>query len=346
MLKIGDLTLSSPYILSPLAGISDLPFRMLNRSFGCEFAFTEMVSARALVGQRKKSQHKLLSTTPADRPLGVQLLGNDAETLRGALDRLRKYNFDIIDFNAACPVIKVTRRGEGASLLKEPRRLGELLRVVVAHADIPVTVKIRSGWDDTSINARDVALYAQDAGVKGLVIHGRTKAQGYQGTVDYQIIRAVKEALSIPVIASGDALSPRLIKKLFDETGCDGVAIARGALGNPWIFKETGAFIRDGIDSQRPGMDAIADTMISHLNLCIDFHGERMGTMIFRKFFAWYTKGIHGVRELKCSAFRAETKDQMIDFINEVRTTSWDRGFYCSAAVDERINAGRDLIDL
>jgi tRNA-dihydrouridine synthase B len=293
---------------------------MINRSFDCAFAFVEMISARALV-YRNRNTLEMLSTTPADRPLGVQLLGDDPEIIREALDILQLYEFDIIDFNAACPVGKVTGRGEGAGLLKEPRKLGELLKVVVAHATVPVTVKIRAGWDDASINASEIALYARDAGVDGLFIHGRTRMQGYKGRVDYTIIREVKNTLDIPVIASGDAFSPHLIKKMFDETGCDGVAIARGALGNPWLFRETIEFLENGTIPRRPGLDEVADTMIRHLNLCTGFYGETVGAQIFRKFFAWYTRGFPGMRHLRIQAFSAKTKEQMLQVIGRMRTT-------------------------
>jgi tRNA-dihydrouridine synthase B len=327
MLKIGTVTIPSKCVLAPLAGISDLPFRMINRSMGCEFAFTEMINARALVYQNKTTNEKMLASLPADRPLGIQLVGSDPEILRKALDMLQKYAFDVIDFNAACPVSKVTCKGEGASLLKEPKKLRDLLTVLVQNASVPVTVKIRSGWDDTSINAQAVALHAQEAGIQGLIIHGRTRDQGYSGTVDYQVIREVKKALTIPVIASGDALSPHLIKKLFDETGCNGVAIARGALGNPWLFRDTCEFLKNGAITKRPEVQELADTMLAHLTMCIDFRGERMGTMVFRKFFNWYTKGLHGVRDLRCNAYQVSTKNHMIDIIDNVRITHWDAGF-------------------
>jgi tRNA-dihydrouridine synthase B len=336
MITIGALQIPSFLILAPLAGVSDLPFRLINRRFGCVFAFTEMVSARALTYENKNTLHKMLAADPADRPLGIQLLGNDPEVLRAALDKLGDYDFGVIDFNAACPVTKVTARGEGASLLREPVKLRELLRVVVNNAAVPVTVKIRAGWDSASVNARDVALHAQDAGIHGLCVHGRTREQGYQGRVNYRVIYEVKKALTIPVLASGDALSPLLIKKLFDETGCDGVAIARGALGNPWIFPDTQEFLQTGSIPQRPDMQEIADTMIAHLKRCVAFHGEGTGTPIFRKFFNWYTRGLHEIRELRCKAYQAKTEQEMIAVINKVRLTHWDPGLAHSAESELR----------
>jgi tRNA-dihydrouridine synthase B len=306
-------------VLAPLAGISDLPFRLISRSCGCEFAYTEMISARSLVYQSANTL-KMLSSVPEDRPLGVQLLGNDPDVLRGALDILAEYRFDIVDFNAACPVRKVTGKGEGASLLREPRKLGVVLREVVDNAPAPVTVKIRAGWDETSVTAKEAALRAEDAGVAAVCVHGRTRAQGYSGRVDYSIIREVKEALSIPVIASGDALSPLLIKKLFDETGCDGVAIARGALGNPWIFRETAEFLNGGTLPERPSASDIAATMEKHLHLCCSFHDEYNGIKLFRKFFVWYTRGILNIRSLRQQVFRAITKAAMMELIRELGT--------------------------
>ncbi len=314
MLKIGNLKLSSPFILAPLAGISDLPFRLINRSFGCELAFVEMISARALVYKSKKTE-AMLATVSCDKPLGVQLLGSDPYTIKTALDIIGKYNFDVININAACPVGKVTARGEGAGLLREPNKLQELLKLVVTAAIAPVTIKIRTGWDETSVNARDVALRARDAGIQGLFIHGRTKVQGYRGRVDYRIIGEVKEALDIPVIASGDILSPELAKKMFDETGCDGIVMARGALGNPWIFRETAAFLNTGAVQQHPSLHEVCTTMLTHLRLCADHCGDRVGTILFRKFFAWYTRGLSETRLLKDKAFRAESVEQMTAII-------------------------------
>ncbi len=318
MLKIGNITLPFPCVLAPLSGVSDLPFRLVNRALGAPLAFTEMIDVRA-ISQRDKRTRKMLSSSPDDRPLGVQLLSNDEKYILSALDALSEYQYDLLDFNAACPTPKVTRKNKGAALLREPRKLGEILKVLVGHAKVPVTVKIRTGWDADSVNARDVALYAEDAGISALFIHGRTKTQGYSGTVDYRQIKEVKDALKVPVIASGDNITAVLIKKMFDETGCDGVAIARGALGNPWIFRETARFFEDGTVIERPGMDERIATIKKHLDLTIEHNGEQRGVGIFHKYFIWYTRGLRGTKPLRDKAFRTGTKRDLLDAIEELR---------------------------
>src|SRR3989339_2225313 len=316
MLKIGNLKLPSRIMLSPMAGISDLPFRRLNRKFGCSFAFVEMINARSL-GHKSKKTQSMLSTNQEDKPLGIQLLGCEPNFIERAMDILQKYEFDLLDFNSACPAKKVVRRGEGSGLLKDPRKLSQLLKIIVKDSRVPVTAKIRAGWDSNSINAKEAALHAQGAGIKALFIHGRTKEQGYSGKVNYKIIKAVKDALEIPVIASGDVLSAPLAKKMFDETGCDGIAVARGALGNPWIFKEIDEFIKNGKASVRPDLKEIAKIMLEHLDLCIDFYGEKFGVMIFRKFIGWYTKSLRKVRPLREKSSRAKTKEEIITLTQE-----------------------------
>jgi len=264
--------------------VSDLPFRLISRSFGCPLAFTEMIDINAISQKDKRTAH-MLSSSPEDRPLGVQLLGNSESQIPVAVERLSGHACDLIDFNAACPSPKVTRKGKGAALLLTPKKLRDILAALVLYSTLPVAVKIRAGWDQDSINARDVALYAQDAGISALFIHGRTKAQGYSGAVDYGIIREVKEALNIPVIASGDNLSVMRVQKMFDETGCDGVAVARGALGNPWIFRQITSFL-DG-KAAEPGPD-IAErvaVMKHHLELAAGHWGEKRGVGGFHKFF-------------------------------------------------------------
>jgi tRNA-dihydrouridine synthase B len=325
MLTIGNLSLQSPLVLAPLAGITDLPLRMLNRGFGCELAFTSMISARSLAWRNLKTE-KMLHTEPADRPLGVQLLGADADMLARAVDKLAGYPLDIIDLNAACPVPKVVRKGEGACLMKEPEKLRELLKVLVRRSAVPVTVKIRAGWDSGARNARDLALHAQDAGISAVFIHGRTRAQEYRGRVSYDAIREVKKALSIPVIGSGDAFSPGLIKKMFDETGCDGVAIARGALGNPWLFPETHAFLAGKPAPDRPVPAEIISVMRRHLDLCCAFHGQELGTKLFRKFFSWYSKGFLNIKPLRIRAFAASSPGEMMGIIDDMLCLGMEHG--------------------
>jgi len=291
-----------------------LPFRTLNRKFGCELAFIEMLNVRS-VSYKSRKTAEMLSTNTKDRPLGLQLLGVESKFILRAMDVLRQYQYDILDFNAACPAKKVVRRGEGASLLKDPKKLSGLLKLVVKNSAVPVTVKIRAGWDGDSVNAREVALYAQDAGIDGLFIHGRTKLQGYSGKVDYGVIRKVKEALKIPVIASGDVFSPQLVKKMFDETGCDAVAVARGCLGNPWIFKESKEFLKKGSMPDKPVIDEIVKVMLEHLEANAVFYGERIGVIKFRKFFSWYTKGFRKIRPLREKVSCAKTKDEMAGII-------------------------------
>ena len=319
MLSIGPLRIASSLVLSPMAGISDPPFRLLNRSFGCEFAFTEMISANALV-RANKNTLKMLSANADDRPLGVQVLGNDPDVIKRAIEILSGYAFNLIDFNAACPVTKVVSCGEGAALLREPAKMQELLKAIVTSTDLPVTVKIRSGWNETSVNAVEIGLAAEDAGIAGLFIHGRTRSQGYRGKVDYTIIRKVKESLGIPVIGSGDALTPELIRKMFDETECDGVAVARGTFGNPWIFREAAEYLKSGRAPVRPGVSEIAEAMTTHLDLLIAYYGENTGVILFRKFYAWYSRGMPA-KKLRQQAFQAAARDEMLYLIGALQAS-------------------------
>jgi tRNA-dihydrouridine synthase B len=316
LLKIGSLKLKSNLILSPMAGITDLPFRMLCRKFGAELAFVEMINCRSISHKSRKIKH-MLTSLPRDTPLGVQILGSEDQYILKALDVLRGHKFDILDFNAACPVKKVVRRKEGASLLQEPKKFSRILKLVVKNSPFPVTVKIRSGWDEHSVNAREMALLAQDCGASALFIHGRTKVQGYSGNVNYNIIREVKKAISIPVIASGDIFSSELAKKMFEETGCDGLAVARGCLGNPWIFKEIKEYLKSGKIIRRPKKEEVAMVLREHLDSNLDFYGEKNGVVIFRKFYIWYTKGMCKVRRLRERASRAKTRPEVEKIIAE-----------------------------
>jgi len=313
MLRIGTLKLKSNLILAPMAGITDLPFRMLCRRFGVELAFVEMINCRS-ISHKSRRTRQMLFTLPGDRPLGIQILGCEEQYILKALEVLRGYKFDLLDFNAACPAKKVVRRGEGSGLLKDPKKFKRILKLVVKNSWLPVTVKIRLGWDKDSVNAREIALLAQDCGVNAVFVHGRTKTQAYSGQVDYNAIREVKEALDIPLIASGDLFSGPLALRMLDETGCDGLSIARGCLGNPWIFKEIKEYLRGKVIA-RPANEEIAKVMLEHLSSCIEFYGERNGVVIFRKFYTWYTKGQRKVRRLRERSSRARTKEEMKEII-------------------------------
>jgi len=324
MLTIGNLKLHSSLVLAPMAGVTDLPFRTLNHQFGAGLCFVEMINARCL-GHKSKKTAQMLSTDESDKPLGVQLLGCEPQFIRRGLDVLSRYRFDILDFNAACPERKVTRRSEGASLLKDPLKLQKLLTIVVKSVRVPVTVKIRTGWDKDSVNAVEVSRMAEEAGVQAIFIHGRTKQQLYAGSVDYATIAQVKKAVKVPVIGSGDVFSAQLAEKMFKETGCDGILIARGALGNPWIFAQIRHYLAHHEEMALPAMDEIIETMKRHLGLCTDFFGEKYGVIIFRKFFGWYTKGFRKIRPLREKATSAKTRAAVEAVIDEISPSRYPR---------------------
>jgi tRNA-dihydrouridine synthase B len=320
-------------MLAPMAGVTDLPFRLIAREFGCPLAFTEMINSRAL-GLRNGKTLGLLRSSPLDKPLGVQLLGREPDALIEGLDALADYPYDVVDLNAACPVHKVTRKGEGAALLREPETLFRLVSALVKHAPVPVTVKIRSGWDDHSINAPETAKRIEAAGAAAICVHGRTRNQGYRGKADTSVIRAVKKAVGIPVIASGDVFSQGAAAQIKEETGCDAVMIARGALGNPWIFRDLAlAHGKGGRDAAWCGLPAasmrggapttvaeVKSIMEKHLALSVDYHGPLTGVINFRKCFVWYTRGLKDARVLRVRAVHALTVDEMRGLIDELQT--------------------------
>ncbi len=324
-LSIGSLHLPCCTILAPLAGISDMPYRLMNRRFGCCLAFTEMISARSLVNDSGRTL-RMLATQPQDRPLGVQLVGSDPQVLAQAIELLKPFTFDVIDLNAACPARKVVGVDQGAALMKEPARLEVLLRAMVRAADVPVTVKIRAGWDNASQNACEAALRAQDAGVRAVFIHGRTRSQGYGGRVSYGIIAQVKQALEVPVIGSGDVFSAAHALEMLERTGCDGVSVARGALGNPWIFSELQAALAGEQAPERPGPAEIAACMLEHLDMSVNLCGEELGIKRFRKFFGWYTRGFHRIRPLRSAAFICRTRAELAAIITQLENMRIDPG--------------------
>jgi nifR3 family TIM-barrel protein len=309
MVKLGGVSLSTPVILAPMAGISSYPYRMLNRTMGFEFAYSEMISARALSYSNRRTI-EMLRTVPEDRPLGVQLLGKDPYYILKALEKLRDYSFDVLDFNAACPQKKITNNEKGAYLLKEPKKLSALLKRIVENISKPVTLKMRLGWDNSN-DAVKIALLAQDVGVSAVCVHGRTKMQDYRKGVDYAAIARVKKALNIPVIGSGDVFNATLAKKMFTQTGVDIVSVARGALGNPWIFKEITEFLDKGRVVSSPTIDEISEMMDDHLTRCVEFYGEKVGVRKFRKFYIWYTRAFIRVKPLRFKIAKVKAKLEM-----------------------------------
>ncbi|MFH0877391.1 MAG: tRNA dihydrouridine synthase DusB [Candidatus Omnitrophota bacterium] len=317
MLTIGSLKLNSPVLLAPLAGISDSSFRLICRQFGAGFTFVEMINARALSFKNKKTK-KMLNCDPLDKPIGIQLLSAELPYVLKALEVLERFDFDLLDFNAACPVKKVCRRGEGAALAKDPEKFEQLLQEIVRRWSKPVTVKIRSGWDSSNLNALDMARRAEQAGCQAVFIHGRHRNQFYKGTVDYAIIAAAKKSVRIPVIASGDIFSATSAKTMFDETGCDGILVARGALGNPWIFPEIKAGLKNSSLPPPPCVNDIKETLRKHLDLSIAEHGENNAIKIMRKYVGWYFKGHPFVRPLRQKATGVKTKNEFLVLIEGI----------------------------
>jgi len=318
MIKIGNLTLSTPMILAPMAGISSYPYRSINREMGVELAYLEMISARALSYLGRGTRERL-RTGPDEGPLGVQLLAKDPYYILKALDWLKDYKFDILEFNAACPQKKITNNGKGAYLLKEPKKLNSLLKCIIKNTTKPVTLKMRLGWDNAK-DALKIAKGAADAGVSAICIHGRTRNQGYRDGVDYKTIAKVKKALKIPIIGSGDILSAELAKRMFDRTKVDMVALARGALGNPWIFREISELLEKGREIPRPKTSEIASQMSKHLDLTINHFDEKTGVVRFRKFYIWYTRGFAKAKPIRAKISQVKTKIQMDKLIKSMRS--------------------------
>ena len=317
MFAIENLKLNYPVVLAPMSGVSDLPFRSLNRKFGCELAFVEMINVRSLCYRTKKTM-QMLATDVADRPLGIQLIGHEPEYISRAVEILNEMDYDLLDFNAACPAKKLALKGSGAGMMKTPDLLEESLRRMIKYSKVPVTVKIRAGWDNNSRNAAEIARQCADAGIAALFIHGRTRDQGYRGSVDYDLIRDVKKALRIPVIASGDIWSAAWTKKMFDETGCDGVAVARGSLGNPRIFREIQTIFRSGPLLPLPAPDEIGKTILDHARRNVRHYGADIGVVRFRKFLGWYIKDLPGARFLRDQAFRVKTYEELEKFLEKI----------------------------
>ena len=288
-MKIGSVECGN-IILAPMAGITHMPFRALCREQGATFSYTEMISAKALY-YKNKNTLPLLQVAKGERPIAVQLFGSEPELLAQEALKLEEGPYDVFDVNMGCPVPKVVNNGEGSALMRDPEKIGQIVSAMTKVLHKPVTIKIRKGFSADQINAVEVAKRAEDAGAAAIAIHGRTREEYYSGHADYDIIRQVKEAVSIPVMGSGDIYKGKDAKRMLDETGCDAVMIARGARGNPWIFREVAHFLETGEELPRPSVEEVKEMILRHARMLIDFCGENMAIRQMRKHAGYYVTG-------------------------------------------------------
>jgi len=299
-LTIGNVQLDNNLIMAPMAGVTDLPFRMLCKEQGCGLLYTEMVSAKAIL-HKNRNTAELLAVRPEERPIAVQLFGSDPEIVSEMAARIEDGPYDMIDINMGCPVPKVVNNGEGSALMKEPKLAEAILTAMVRKLKKPVTVKIRKGFDETQVNAVEIAKIAESCGVAAIAVHGRTREQFYAGKADWDIIRQVKAAVQIPVIGNGDIFFPEDAGRMLKETGCDGVMIARGALGNPWIFGRALHHLETGEVLPGPTVGEICGMMLRHVRMQCQLKGECLGMKEMRKHIAWYTAGLpHSAALRRC----------------------------------------------
>ena len=315
-LKIGTVELENPYILAPMAGVTDLPFRLLCKEQGAGLLCMEMVSAKAIQYNNKNTK-ALLEIHPEELPVSLQLFGSDPDVISEIAKRIEELPFSILDINMGCPVPKIVKNGEGSALMKNPKLVYEIVRKTARAIQKPVTVKIRKGFDDTCINAVEIAKIIEDAGGKAVAVHGRTREQYYSGKADWDIIRRVKEAVSIPVIGNGDVVSGESAIAIQKETGCDGVMIGRGAQGNPWIFSELLEYERTGKMPLRPSVEAIKKMMLRHAHLQMQYKGEYLGIREMRKHVSWYTSGLPNSAKLRDEINRVESYEELEQLLEE-----------------------------
>lgn len=312
-LNIGGVPLKSHAVLAPMAGVSDRAYRELCVRFGAAYCVSEMVSSKALSFNSKKSE-ELMEISDLERPCGIQIFGDDPKCMADAAKHALENKPDIIDINMGCPAPKISSNGSGSALMKNPRLCGEIVKAVTAVTEIPVTVKIRKGWDDDSVNAVEVAKICESAGAAAITVHGRTRQQYYKPPVDYDIIRAVRESVSVPVIANGDIDSAERAKEVMDITGCDLVMIGRATLGNPWIFSQINAYLENpNVKIHTPDLEERLGVMIEHIGKMVEYKGEHMAMLQARKLVVGYFKGMKGAAALRNEAGKIKTLDDLYE---------------------------------
>jgi nifR3 family TIM-barrel protein len=306
-IKIGNVELKSRAVLAPMAGVSDKAYRELCVRFGAGYCVSEMVSSKALSFNSKKSE-ELMEISDYERPCGIQIFGDDPECMAQAANHAMQNSPDIIDINMGCPAPKISSNGSGSALMKNPELCGKIVEAVVKTSNVPVTVKIRKGWDDNQINAVEVAKICEASGAAAITIHGRTRQQYYKPPVDYQIIREVKNSVTIPVIANGDIDSAQKAKQVMDFTGCDLVMLGRATLGNPWLFSQINSYLENPEQPLYfPTLEERLDIMVEHIEKMVEYKGEHMAMLQARKLVAGYFKGMRGAASLRQDAGKIST---------------------------------------
>ena len=316
-LKIGNVTLENNVILAPMAGVTDLPFRLISKEQGAGLLCMEMVSAKA-VHYNNKNTEGLMEIHPDEQPVSLQLFGSEPDVMAEAASKIEEKPFAILDVNMGCPVPKVVNNHEGSALMKEPKLVGEIVSALVKAIKKPVTVKIRKGFDDDNINAVEIAKIIEASGAAAIAVHGRTREQYYSGKADWDIIRQVKEVVSIPVIGNGDVTDAFSAKKLMDETGCDGIMIGRACRGNPWIFREVTQYLDTGIIPERPTRQEVCDTILKHARLQLEYKGEYTAVREMRKHVAWYTAGYPHSAKLRQMVNEIESIAELEESIRKI----------------------------
>ena len=309
-MKIGNLELENNVFLAPMAGVTDLPFRLLCKEMGCGLVYSEMVSAKGILYDNKNTT-ELLEIDPKERPVAVQLFGSDPEILGAMAKKIEPYPIDIIDVNMGCPAPKIVKNGEGSCLMKTPELVGRIVKSLVESQSKPVTIKFRKGFDDDHVNAVEIAKIAEANGASAVAVHGRTREQYYSGKADWDIIKQVKEAVNIPVIGNGDIFTPQDAKNLLEHTGCDAIMVGRGAQGNPWIFKRILHYLSTGELLPEPTAEERVEKALRHSQMLIDYKGEYIGVREMRKHMAWYMKGLPGAAELRGKLNYAENMAEL-----------------------------------